>query len=238
MRWLLTLLRIVCIAAAALLLAVTALFSIALEPGRSVYFWSGATWSRFALWMANVTVEVAGLKEEYRTGNYIVVSNHASMFDIPALMTTFPKMRIMFKKELSYVPIWGWAMRWGDHIMVDRKKGTEAMKSLDRAARAIATGGQVLLFAEGTRTRDGKLQAFKRGAFSLAARSGVPILPVTINGSFTILPKGSFDIRPSAIRMVIGEPVPTTGIDSREKEMKLMAEVRGVIERAYREPEA
>jgi 1-acyl-sn-glycerol-3-phosphate acyltransferase len=127
-------------------------------------------------------------------------------------------------------------MRWGDHIMVDRKKGSEAMKSLDRAAKAITTGGQVLLFAEGTRTRDGKLQPFKRGAFSLAAKSGVPILPVTINGSYTILPKGSFDIRPSAIEIVIGEPVPTQGIDTREKEMQLMNSVRTIIENNYKVP--
>ena len=94
----------------------------------------------------------------------------------------------------------------------------------------------MLLFAEGTRTRDGKLLPFKRGAFSLAAKSGVPILPVTINGSFSILPKGSFDIRPSVIDVVIGDPIPTREIDSREKERELMITVRTVIEQRYKEP--
>lgn len=238
MRWLVTFIRIVCIALAAGLFALTALVSIAIQPSRTMYFWSGATWSRFALWLSNVSYNKSGFKDDYSRGNYIIVSNHASMYDIPVLMTAFPKMRIMFKKELSYVPIWGWAMRWGDHIMVDRKKGTEAMKSLDRAAKAITTGGQVLLFAEGTRTRDGKLLPFKRGAFSLAAKSGVPILPVTINGSFSILPKGSFDIRPSVIDVVIGDPISTQGIDSREKEVALMNTVRGIIEKNYKEPTA
>jgi 1-acyl-sn-glycerol-3-phosphate acyltransferase len=169
-------------------------------------------------------------------GNYILVSNHASMFDIPVLMKTFPHVRIMFKKELSYVPFWGWALRWGHHIMVDRGKGTEAMKSLDRAASDVRSGGQVLLFAEGTRTRDGKLLPFKRGAFALAAKSGVSIVPVTINGSFKILPKGSFDIRSASINVVVDSPVETKQVATRDDEIKLMKEVQGIISRAYVEP--
>lgn len=119
--------------------------------------------------------------------------------------------------------------------MVDRSKGSEAMKSLDRAAGDIRAGGQVLLFAEGTRTRDGKMLPFKRGAFALAAKSGVPIVPVTINGSFKILPKGSFDIRPSLIQVIVNDPVDTANITSREEEMKLMERVRSIIAGRYRE---
>jgi 1-acyl-sn-glycerol-3-phosphate acyltransferase len=136
---------------------------------------------------------------------------------------------------LSYVPFWGWALRWGHHIMVDRSKGSEAMKSLDRAANDVRSGGQVLLFAEGTRTRDGKLLPFKRGAFSLAAKSGVPLIPVSINGSFKILPKGSFDIRPSRIEVLIDSPIETKNINSREDEIRLMNAVKEIISRNYRE---
>jgi 1-acyl-sn-glycerol-3-phosphate acyltransferase len=142
----------------------------------------------------------------------------------------------MFKKELSYIPFWGWALRWGHHIMVDRAKGTEAMKSLDRAAKAIGEGGQVLLFAEGTRTRTGKLLPFKRGAFSLAAKSGIPIVPITINGSYSILPKGSFDIRPAQIEVVVGKPIETKNITTREQEIQLMNDVREIISRSFVEP--
>jgi 1-acyl-sn-glycerol-3-phosphate acyltransferase len=119
--------------------------------------------------------------------------------------------------------------------MVDRSKGTEAMKSLDRAANDVRSGGQVLLFAEGTRTRDGKLLPFKRGAFALAAKSGVPLIPVTINGSFKILPKGSFDIRPSRIEVIIEPPIETKGITSREDEVRLMNTVKEIISRNYKE---
>ena len=91
------------------------------------------------------------------------------------------------------------------------------------------------MFAEGTRTRDGKLQPFKRGAFSLAAKSGVPILPVTINGSYKILPKGSFDIRPANIEVVIEKPIETAWATTREGEMQLMEEVRSIIVKHYTE---
>lgn len=237
MRWILTLLRLVTIVLAALPFSIVAIISLLFDRSSTIFFWSGRTWAIFAMRLCNVTLSVKGLDFVDRFGNYIVVTNHASMFDIPALMSTFPQGRIMFKKELSYIPFWGWALRWGPHIMVDRKKGTEAMKSLDRAVTAIQKGGQVLLFAEGTRTRDGKLLPFKRGAFALAIKSGVPIIPVTINGSFKILPKGSFDIRPAHIEVVIDSPIATTNVSSREKEAQLMNQVKDIVQKNYIEPE-
>ena len=235
MRLILTIGRISIVVVFALGMSVVALLSLVVEKDGRGYFWAGSTWAKFALRVCGVEVRVRGAEHLQREGSYIFVTNHASMFDIPAIMSVLPRVRIMFKKELSYVPIWGWALRWGHHVMVDRGKGTEAMKSLDRAAVAIRTGGSIILFAEGTRTRDGKLQPFKRGAFSLAAKSGVPIVPISINGSFKILPKSSLDIRPSPIELVIEKPIETTGISSREEELAMMNRVRGIIERNYRE---
>jgi 1-acyl-sn-glycerol-3-phosphate acyltransferase len=233
MRWLLTVFRLLLMALTNIPFSVAALVSLPFQKNGNIYFWAGSTWSRFVLWISNVKVTPVGLENIDRNGNFIIVCNHASFYDIPTLMTLFPRMRIMFKKELSYIPIWGWALKYGHHIIVDRKKGTEAMKSLDRAAAAIGEGGQVLLFAEGTRTRDGKLQPFKRGAFSLAAKSGVPILPVAINGSFQIMPKGSFDIRPAQITAVFGSLIDTKGRTTREEEIKLMNDVYVVVSKNY-----
>jgi 1-acyl-sn-glycerol-3-phosphate acyltransferase len=235
MRWIITVLRLLVIIVSCLPFSILAILSLPFDKSGKVYFWSGRTWTKFALFVCRIKVSVVGLDKVDPYGNYILVSNHASGFDIPVMMNTFPHIRIMFKKELSYVPFWGWALRWGHHIMVDRSKGTEAMKSLDRAANDVRSGGQVLLFAEGTRTRDGKLLPFKRGAFSLAAKSGVPLVPVTINGSFRILPKGSFDIRPSRIEVVVDAPIETKNIASREDEVKLMNDVKEIITRTYRE---
>lgn len=235
MRWLITIVRIVLIIATCIPFSLLALISIPIDRSGRLFFWSGRTWTKLSLIFCRITVNVSGLDKVDPYGNYILVSNHASMFDIPVMMNTFPHIRIMFKKELSYIPLWGWALRWGFHIMVDRSKGTEAMKSLDRAAEDIRSGGQVLLFAEGTRTRSGKLLPFKRGAFSLAAKSGVPIVPVTINGSYKILPKGSFDIRPSIINVVVDEPIDTTSMKTRDDEIRMMEKVRTIIEGQYQE---
>lgn len=235
MRFLITIARLVFIALTCVPFSVAAIILLPFDKSGRTYFWCGRTWTKLSLIVCRIKLTVEGLDTVDRYGNYILVSNHASVFDIPVLMSTFPHVRIMFKKELSYIPFWGQALRWGHHIMVDRGKGTEAMKSLDRAANDVRKGGQVLLFAEGTRTRDGKMLPFKRGAFSLAAKSGVPIVPVTINGSYRILPKGSFDIRPAQITVTIDPPIDTTAVKTREDEMKLMDQVRTIIAARYRE---
>jgi len=235
MRGLLTVGRIVIIVAANVCLSITALLSLLVEKEGRTYFWAGSTWSKLTLKICGIDVRVKGMENIDLNGSYIFVTNHASMFDIPAIMSVLPRVRIMFKKELSYVPIWGWALKWGHHIMVDRAKGSEAMKSIDRAAKAIKSGGSVILFAEGTRTRDGKLLPFKRGAFTLAAKSGVPIVPIAINGSFKILPKSSLDIRPSPIELLMEKPIDTSNVTNREEEIALMNRVREIIERDYRE---
>ena len=235
MRALLTIGRIVIIVAMNACLSIIALLSLLVEKDGRTYFWAGSSWSKFTLIVCGVKVRVRGMENISPNGAYIFVTNHASMFDIPAIMSVLPRVRIMFKKELSYVPLWGWALKWGHHIMVDRAKGSEAMRSIDRAAKAIKTGGSVILFAEGTRTRDGKLLPFKRGAFTLAAKSGVPIVPITINGSFKILPKDSLDIRPSPIELLMGKPIDTSHITTREEEIALMKRVRNIIEQSYRE---
>ncbi len=235
MRGLLTIGRIVIIVGTNAILSVVALLSLLVERDGRTYFWAGSSWSKLCLKLCGIEVRIRGMEHIHPDRAYIFVTNHASMFDIPAVMSVLPRVRIMFKKELSYIPLWGWALRWGHHIMVDRAKGSEAMKSLDRAAEAIRTGGSVILFAEGTRTRDGKLLPFKRGAFTLAAKSRVPIVPITINGSFKILPKASLDIRPSPIELLMDKPIDTSHVAGREEEIVLMKRVREIIERNYRE---
>jgi len=235
MRVLLTIGRIIIMVITNIGLSIIALFSLLVEKDGRTYFWAGSTWSKLCLKVCGIEVRVRGTENIRQHGAYIFVTNHASMFDIPAVMSVLPRVRIMFKKELSYVPFWGWALRWGHHIMVDRSKGSQAMRSIDRAAEAIKSGGSVILFAEGTRTRDGKLLPFKRGAFTLAAKSGVPIVPITINGSFKILPKASLDIRPSPIELLMDKPIDTSHVANREDEIGLMNRVRAIIERNYKE---
>jgi 1-acyl-sn-glycerol-3-phosphate acyltransferase len=106
-------------------------------------------------------------------------------------------------------------------------------ESLDEAIEKIARAS-VLLFVEGTRSEDGKLQPFKRGAFHLAARAGVPVIPLTINGSYTIVPKHSLRIRPGTVDLMLSPPITIKGEDDRDTERQLMERVRGAIEQNYR----
>ncbi len=190
-------------------------------------------WARTILLTCGVRVRVRGIEELDPSSNYVYVSNHASMFDIPAIIASIPdQIRIVYKKELEIIPIFGWGLRWGSYIGIDRGRGAKAMRSLEEAIDKIRRGASVLLYAEGTRTRDGKLQPFKRGAFNIAVRAGIPVVPLTINGTFPILPKGSIVIRPRPVELVLGKPIPVTG-QGKEEELRLMDAVHETMQKNY-----
>ncbi|MDA0986597.1 MAG: lysophospholipid acyltransferase family protein [Bacteroidetes bacterium] len=203
------------------------------DPSGSLFFFASRVWGTISILICNVKINVIGLEKLDPNKQYVFVSNHASMIDILAVLHVFPKLRLVFKKELSYIPIFGWALYLGEHIFVDRKNPQRAMKSLDLAASKIRSGGNFLLFAEGTRTRDGNLLPFKRGAFSLAVKAGVPVVPLIINGTFTIIQKGSIIIRPQEINLIVDDPIQTEKINSRDEEIGLMNKVREIMETRY-----
>ena len=191
--------------------------------------------SRTILGVCGVKVNLRGLENIDLAKNYIYVSNHASQFDIPAVISTIPQeIRIMFKKELGKIPLFGWGLKLSKiYIEVDRGKGQDALRSLDDAAAKMRGGSSVLLFAEGTRTKTGKLQPFKRGAFYLALRSGYPVVPLTINGSYSILQKGSIMIRPGTITITIGKPIEPPATTTKEAELQLRDQVQNSIQEHY-----
>jgi 1-acyl-sn-glycerol-3-phosphate acyltransferase len=217
-----------------LVFSVWALMTIPFDRSGKYFRMSPWWWSRFIFWFFGMKVSVIGYENLDPLKPYIFVSNHASMFDIPTVFVALKgNVNIVFKKELTYVPIWGWALRYGHFIMIDRSNPREAMASIERAAQSIRKGSSVILFPEGTRTLDGKLQPFKRGAFSLAVKAGVPVVPLTINGTFTIMPKGSLNIKPANISVVLGEPIPTLGLNGKDAELELMEQVHHAIEKNY-----
>lgn len=165
-------------------------------------------WSRIALWLSGTTVEVIGAENLKSGGVYIIASNHASMFDIPLVLAHLnTNLRIVAKAELARVPFMGWSMRRGDFILVRREHARDAMKSLEAAEEKLRAGKSVFFFADGTRSDDGRIKPFKRGAFMLAAKTGVPVLPVTILGSHKIIPKGTFKVIPGKVLIIIAPPV-------------------------------
>lgn len=193
-------------------------------------------WARTVLAVCSVRVTVRGLDKVDFSRNYVYVSNHASMFDIPVILAGVPdQIRIIYKKELDVIPFFGWGLRYGSYIGIDRGRGSMAVRSLEEAVEKIRRGASVLMFAEGTRTPDGKLQPFKRGAFNLALKAGIPVVPLTVNGSFTILPKHSISVRPGNVELVLDAPIPVPEGEGKDAEMQLMAEVHAAIERHYRD---
>jgi 1-acyl-sn-glycerol-3-phosphate acyltransferase len=191
-------------------------------------------WARAVLAVCGITVKVVGLENLDLSRSHVYVSNHASMVDIPAIIASIPdQIRIVYKKELEAVPVFGWGLKWGHYIGIDRRKGSEARRNLEEAAEKIRHGASVLLYAEGTRTLDGKLQPFKRGAFNLAVRAGVPVIPLTVNGSYHLFPKRSLSVRPGVVTLVLGAPIEVNATPGKEAELDLMEQVRSVIAQHY-----
>jgi 1-acyl-sn-glycerol-3-phosphate acyltransferase len=176
-------------------------------------------WSRTIARATGVEVQVEGMENLQPDRPYIFAANHQSQFDIFALdgflMVDF---RWMAKKELFRIPVVGAAMRLAGSIPIDRSHGREAMKSLAEAAGRIASGTSVVIFPEGTRTLDGRLQPFKSGAMYLAIKSGVDIVPMAIVGGYDVLAKGHFLSKPGRIVIKIGQPIATTDYTQKQKQ--------------------
>ena len=205
-----------------------ALFGIKRRPG-GVYDWATVDWSRRILAVAGTPVEVTGLDRLPRDQPLVYASNHTSMFDIWALAATLPgSTRFVAKQELSRIPILGLAMKRAGHVFIDRFNRSRAFEAYDQAAATIRSGISAIVFPEGTRSATGELLPFKNAPFGLAIRAQVPIVPVYVDGTYRILPKGSLRLRPMPIRVAIGEPIPTAGLDPSER-IALGAQVREAI---------
>jgi 1-acyl-sn-glycerol-3-phosphate acyltransferase len=217
-----------------LVFSLLAFGSIPFDRKGDFFRWCPWMWAKCILWTFNIKVSVKGFENIDLHQPYIFVSNHASMADIPTVMVALKgKVNIVFKKELTWVPIWGWALRYGHFIMIDRSNPRDAMASIERAAQTIRSGQSVILFPEGTRTSNGKLQPFKRGAFTLAAKSGVPVVPMIINNTFGIMPKGSLNVKRADISVVLEKPIPTDELENKAGELELMGKVHKAIAKHY-----
>jgi 1-acyl-sn-glycerol-3-phosphate acyltransferase len=233
---LLLLLQVLIAVPLTIICSVVSVASLPLYPSGRGYHGTGRFWSRFLLKLCRVGVVVRGAENIQRGKRYIYVSNHASLFDIPTIVGYIPdQLRLVFKKELTKVPFLGWALKFGPYIPIDRSKSIAGMRSLEKAAERIRSGASVVVFAEGTRSKDGTLQPFKRGAFTLAAKSGAPIIPVTIRGSSAIMPKHSMKIHPGTIEMMLDKPIETAGRNTKQGELALMEEVRSVMLKHFAE---
>lgn len=215
-------------ASLALLIGIPCL-GISTDRAQAVPRW----WARVIIGLCGVRVEVEGVERLPLGQPFIFGANHQSQYDIYSLQGFLGvNFRWLAKKELFQIPFLGSAMRYAGCIPIDRARGRQAMGSLGEAARRISAGTSVVIFPEGTRSRDGQMQAFKSGGMVLAIKSGVPVVPVAIMGSHEVLPKGELVARPGVIRIRVGTPIETKSYSVKQKQElanRLQAEVAALM---------
>ena len=215
------------------LFSASAFFSTLFDSSGKAYAWHARLWSRLALMLNRVKVTVTGT-EHLPDGPVIFMSNHQSNFDILTLLSSMPRqLHWIAKKELFEIPLFGPSMRRGGYIPLDRGDGRKALQSMDEAAATIRLGKSVVMFPEGTRSTNTKLLPFKRGGFILARKAGVPVIPVTINGSGKVNPPNQIRLYSGNIRMVL-HPAVIAPADLRRSEAEawMMEHVLDRIESA------
>lgn len=183
--------------------------------------------SRGLLPLIGVRVEVRGA-ENFTGDTAIVMANHSSLIDIPVMTGHVPMIRFVAKKELGRIPVFGWALIRSETVLIDRFDRKSAVEGLQRMAQVFGKGRNVMVFAEGTRTRDGRLQPLKKGGFHLAMDTGLPILPVSIDGTRRVLPRGGLLLQPGKVILTVHPPIPVEGT-GREEIPALMTRVRDTL---------
>jgi 1-acyl-sn-glycerol-3-phosphate acyltransferase len=189
------------------------------DPRGRKQHWCAQTWCKLIANTAGARVRVHGA-ENIRPGvSYVFLSSHQSYMDIPAMLGYLPaQLRIAAKRSLFRIPFMGWHLSRAGHIPIDRRSTENAIAAMQRAAGYLTDGVCVFLYPEGTRSRTGVLQPFKKGGFKLALQAGVPIIPVTITGTREVLPVDSIIFRPGPVEMYVDAPIPTQGLTENDLE--------------------
>lgn len=169
-------------------------------------------WAYTMLAVSFVRTEIKN-KDKIRKGtSYIIISNHQSLYDIIALVTTLGiQFRWIIKKEILHVPVFGYGLYASRNIFIDRSNTASAIESINKGFDRVPEGVSVMVFAEGTRSPDGRIHEFKKGGFVAAVQRQIPILPVTVNGSRRIMSKNNLVLKPGKIQVVVGDPIDVTG---------------------------
>ena len=174
-------------------------------------------WSQMILWTVGATVEVEGLGRIDISKPQVYVVNHLSAFDIPVLYTHLPfQFRILAKKELFRYPFMGWHLRRSGQIPVVLENPKASVRSLNLAVASIRKGNSLVIFPEGGRSPNGQLQSFMGGAFYAAVKAQVDVVPIVLVGTYEMLKMNSYHIKPGPIQMLVGSPISTAGMSTRD----------------------
>jgi len=202
---------------------------------RRIMRWFERTWSSSILRVGGVKVEVEGL-ENLPAQTVVFMPNHQSDLDWPILISSVPGDYVFLaKKELFKVPVFGRWMKHAGHLPIERSSAVKVYSALRRMISALKNGQSLVIFPEGTRTPNGKLGQFGKASFKIIEQTGVPVVPIVIDGSFRALRKGNPIINPAKVRVKILKPINFTKDDKIKmgKEFCAMAvdEVRSAIQK-------
>lgn len=209
------------------------ILSVLVSP--NVGYWGGILWSKFSCLITPLSFTLQGRGNVNKEQCYVLVANHQSYYDVLLLVGFLPlNLKWVMKMELKKIPVFGFACEKVGHIFVDRGNRKAALASVEQAKATIQGGSGIMFMPEGTRSSDGKLLPFKKGAFRFALDIGLPIVPVSIAGTNRILPKGTLDVFPGRASIIIHEPInpATYGEDKMEE---LIAAVREKIQQGLDE---
>ena len=222
-----------CIVIATLVLGVFTLIAYPFDRRGKVGHRYARLWGKIALLANRVRVEIEGMEHLNGKGPYIFMSNHQGSYDIFALLGHLPfQFKWLAKKELFSIPFFGWTMAAAGYISIDRGGTRETVEAMNEAAQKIRDGMSVVIFPEGSRSPDGSIQPFKKGGFTLAIKSKVPIVPVAIVGSREIMPKGRFIVAPGKITIRIGPTIETKELGLQDWKA-LMGKVAEIISKDF-----
>ena len=188
-------------------------------------------WGRALLWVGRISVQVEGLENLVPGQNYVFAANHRSNFDIYVLLAVLPgTFAFVAKKSLFRIPVFGQAIHRLGCVPVDRENIQQAIRSLNDAAARVRQGKSMLIFPEGTRVATPELLPFKKGVFIMALKAGQPVVPVAVNGTRFIQPRGAIRVRPGPVQVVIRPPIFPENFRRKEE---LMDAVQQSLTAAY-----
>ena len=198
-----------------ILVVVTIIIALATSIGSILFggkwwgYYPPHFWAKCWCWLFFIKVKVENLELIDKQTSYVFVANHQSSYDIYSIYGFLGhNFKWMMKKSLEKVPFVGMACRCAGHIMVDRSSAAAVKKTMDNAKRTLRDGMSLVVFPEGARTWNGKMRSFKRGAFKLAADFNLPLVPITINGAFDVMPRTTYMIKPGrTITLTIHRPI-------------------------------
>jgi 1-acyl-sn-glycerol-3-phosphate acyltransferase len=205
------------------------------RSGRRLH-WFSYTWSWFIMKTIFSPVKVIGLDKIDTSKPHVYAANHASALDIPVLYTYLPfQFRIAFKKELLAYPVVGWQLKRSGQVCIDQQNPSHSISSIRAALKGLKAGLPLVIYPEGGRTPDGEIKPFLPGAFFLAIKAQVDVVPVALVGTYELLPMNTYHIKCRPLEMRVGEPISTTGLTMRDLEA-LSAKVQAALEKLYYQP--